>query len=300
VTPNRRGPDREPGARQRGKEHVPEPRRRRRRVTDTKPPSPPLGDEKRTHTLTVPLSASPPEVPEIDHDPDPSFVLTETLFVHDLPRLTNALDTPDLITDLSRVLSEPLYYQDFTSSQRSEEVVDSYVFSTTSSQIISYQNEDHESVEREGTIIDGPSLNFRRQTWWDALLSSYTESNGSRNSIILTSTERELATQNVMDDMRFLFRTTNYWFSFFNVPQFFATFANPVERVRMQPSLVLAALAITTLLRSSELEMGAKGRKKALRLREEAQGALEASLNAGWVNESLVQAAWVGGRFLPL
>lgn len=39
--------------------------------------------------------------------------------------------------------------------------------------------------------------------------------------------------------------------------------------------------------------MGAKGRKKAMRLRDEAQGALEASFNAGWLDESLVQAAWV-------
>lgn len=66
----------------------------------------------------------------------------------------------------------------------------------------------------------------------------------------------------------------------------------------MQPSLVLSALALSTFFQSSESDQGKFGRDRALRFRDEAQGALEASFNAGWVDETLAQAAWV--RAIPL
>ena len=61
----------------------------------------------------------------------------------------------------------------------------------------------------------------------------------------------------------------------------------------MQPSYILAALALATFLQSSETGLGAEGRNKALRLRDEAQGALDASLNAGRLDHDLAKAAWV-------
>ena len=68
----------------------------------------------------------------------------------------------------------------------------------------------------------------------------------------------------------------------------------------MQPSLVLASLAVSIYLQSSELGMGQEGRRMALKLRDEAQGMLQASLNARWVDESLAQAAWVSTRYSAL
>lgn len=64
----------------------------------------------------------------------------------------------------------------------------------------------------------------------------------------------------------------------------------------MQPSFVLASLAVATFIQSSEQEGGAKGRAWAMRLRDEAQGSLEASLNSRWIDESLVYASWVSDR----
>lgn len=61
----------------------------------------------------------------------------------------------------------------------------------------------------------------------------------------------------------------------------------------MQPALLPAALAIAALLQSSEAGYGKEGRDRALRLRDVAQGHLEASLNARWIDDSLAQAAWV-------
>jgi hypothetical protein len=181
-----------------------------------------------------------------------------------------------------------LYSQELIPSEKPE-LFDSFVFSTSPAFI----QEDDEDYEPWSTVVTGPSLDFSRQTWWDALLSSYLLPDHSRRSHTLTSPEREFACRQVIDDMRFFFRSTNYWFCFFNVPRFFAVFSDPEKRTRMQPSLILAALAISTFLQSSEVEMGAKGRKKAMRLRDQAQGALEASYTAGWLDESLVQAAWV-------
>ena len=65
----------------------------------------------------------------------------------------------------------------------------------------------------------------------------------------------------------------------------------------MQPSLVLSALALATLLQSSELELGSAGRERALHLRDIAQAHLESSWNASSVDPSLAQAALVGEDF---
>ena len=67
----------------------------------------------------------------------------------------------------------------------------------------------------------------------------------------------------------------------------------------MQPSLVLAGLAVATFLRSSEINRGSAGRLRALWLRDAAQGALEASFNAQWIEPTLAQAAWVRTRRPP-
>ena len=61
----------------------------------------------------------------------------------------------------------------------------------------------------------------------------------------------------------------------------------------MQPSLVLACLAISTFMKSSELNGGSAGRLRAMWLRDSAQSALEASFNARWIEPTLAQAAWV-------
>jgi len=63
------------------------------------------------------------------------------------------------------------------------------------------------------------------------------------------------------------------------------------EREKMQPALVLSALALAKLLQSSELGEGERGRMHALTLRNAAQAFLEASWSASAVDSSLAQAA---------
>ena len=65
----------------------------------------------------------------------------------------------------------------------------------------------------------------------------------------------------------------------------------------MQPALVYACLAMAMLMRSSEIERGARGRAHALRLREAAQVHLHDSWNAQRVDLGLAEAAMVLALF---
>lgn len=137
-----------------------------------------------------------------------------------------------------------------------------------------------------------PSFTFGRKVWWDSLLSLYL-SPTSKHLQVLTASQRDSAAQSIISDLRFLFRASNYWFSFFHIPSFFGKFCDPVKRERIQPSLVLALLAMATFWQSSEVGYGKEGRERALRFRDEAQAAMDASFNTGWIDETLAQAAWV-------
>lgn len=143
-------------------------------------------------------------------------------------------------------------------------------------------------------IYSGPSLNFTRDTWWDALLYLYSipDHEASATPIQMNSGLRDIAVKRITSDLYFLLRHAPYWFSFINAPRFLQRL-NATNRRDLQPSLILTALAIATFLQSSENEQGERGRQKALRLQDQAQGALDASLNGGWIDEDLVRASWV-------
>ncbi len=72
------------------------------------------------------------------------------------------------------------------------------------------------------------------------------------------------------------------------------TLLNAQERIRIQPAFVLAALAMSTLMKSSETEYAVQGRTRALYLRNMAQSALEAAWESEWIDAALAEAALVG------
>lgn len=141
-------------------------------------------------------------------------------------------------------------------------------------------------------MVAHPSLEFSQKAWWDVLLNVYTLPEAV-NTLSLIKASRESVTTRVIKDLRFLFRASNYWFSFLHVPRFFAKFLDPKKRHDMQPSLVLAMCSLAIFWQSSEIGQGKTGRTLALKLRDEAQSALESSINAGWFTDELAQAAWV-------
>lgn len=162
----------------------------------------------------------------------------------------------------------------------------------TSVFISPYEDHDTDTSEISLNVTSEPSLEFVRQTWWDSLLTMYPFSPPSP-SLSTTMSKRQEAANQITRDLRFLFRSSNYWFSFINLPRFLSIYFNPERRLRMQPSFLPAALAVATFFQSSEAGFGKEGRQKAMHLRDVAQGALEASLNARWIDEELAQAAWV-------
>lgn len=144
------------------------------------------------------------------------------------------------------------------------------------------------------SISPDPSVQFSRKIWWDHLLDLYAVSVGfSYGSPPLELAQRDGSVSQIINDVRFIFRSSHYWFSFLNVPRFFNNFAEPGRRSRMQPSLLLSLLAVSTFLQSPGRPYPDESRRMAVLLRDEAQGYLEASLQVRAIDEELAQAAWV-------
>ncbi|KAI0822302.1 hypothetical protein BC628DRAFT_1327700 [Trametes gibbosa] len=154
--------------------------------------------------------------------------------------------------------------------------------------------------EQKDTIAADPGVQFTRETWWDALLVLYATDGDAAAAphapdiaLAMPAGVREHTTQSITADLRAIFRASPYWLNFINLPRFFGKLLDPRARHGVQPSLILGALALATFFRSHEGELGARGRARSLKLRDQAQSALEASLNSRWVDPSLAQAAWL-------
>ena len=142
-------------------------------------------------------------------------------------------------------------------------------------------------------ITPDPSLQFTRETWFDHVRDLYAVSIAVSYDPSLGLTQYDGGFNKISDDIRFIFRFSPYWFSFLNVPRFYNNFLDPYRRNRMQPSLLLALLAVSRFLQSAGQESPAEARRLALLLRDEAQGYLEASLHARAIDVELAEAAWV-------
>ncbi|KAJ1309633.1 hypothetical protein OPQ81_006401 [Rhizoctonia solani] len=132
--------------------------------------------------------------------------------------------------------------------------------------------------------VSEPSVAFARKTWWDSLLETY------------APTKNEAALQ-ITSDLKYLFKSSNYWLSFLNINLFMTNYNHKERRENIQPALILAALAYSTFTQSSEIERGQDGRAKAMDLRAQAQAALDASLNSQRLDPTLAQAAWLLALF---
>lgn len=143
-------------------------------------------------------------------------------------------------------------------------------------------------------ITPDPSVQYSRKMWWDHLCNLYAVSmRGSYHSSSQGLAYRDGSISQIVEDVRFMFGSAPNWFSFLNLPRFHNTFLDPVRRSRMQPSLLLSLLAVSTFFQSSERANPEESRRMAMVLRDEAQGYLEASLHARAINDELAQAAWV-------
>lgn len=171
------------------------------------------------------------------------------------------------------------------------------------------QSEDEVTVPYGYNIIQPPSLDFVRKTWWDSLLDTYcsepycTPAVAARYESVYglsvtiphdaysVGTARQQVAQIIVRDLQSIFKDSIFWFAFINVPLFFGTFFR--TRESMQPALVLALLVFSNYLRCSTLELGLEGMRRTEWLRDKTQAALDASVSAAWIDPGLAQAAWV-------
>ena len=290
-TPNRRGPDKDPGARQRAKIlGLPsEPRRRRRNTSESGATNDDITRDAVVQDLPLHSNHCGPASQHLDD----AFDLPTHPNPHDHSPI-NGYDpsAPSIVQDLQPKTNPPSP----PGYNRNNSPPDSYVYITPPTYASAQQTPSGSYFDTNATVIPvGPSLSYTRQTWWDSLLTLYATSGDSLEppSLTLTHTQREAASTHVLYDVKFLFRIAPYWFCFFNVPRFSSLFSNHTRRLEMQPSYILAMLALATFLQSSETGLGAEGRRRALRLRDEAQSAMDASLNAGRLDPDLAKAAWV-------
>ncbi|KAI0771263.1 hypothetical protein BD413DRAFT_476321 [Trametes elegans] len=327
TAPKRRGPDRVPGARQRSAAGPGEKPRRRRRPPPLEAGGQPLESPQSASTSPVeykPSSFSPtahPFVPEVvGHHHDGLAIIQEPgsgqysrhrqelspvsgthcaqyAQSHDRTILPSgalhshvALPLGSSLSDVAAAVGYPVGVP----------VLHAHSFGQVGGEEGEYEygEEVEEDGEPKDVIAADPGLEFTRETWWDALLVLYaTEGDGGPAppdiALTMPSGVRENTTQSITADLRAIFRASPYWLNFINLPRFFGSLLDPRARHAIQPSLILGALALATFFRSHEGELGAQGRERAMRLRDQAQGALEASLSSRWVDHSLVQAAWL-------
>ncbi|KAJ8501742.1 hypothetical protein ONZ45_g12033 [Pleurotus djamor] len=127
-------------------------------------------------------------------------------------------------------------------------------------------------------VPSSPTVEYGQKVWWENFMRSY-------------------PLQDIADDLSYLFKDTGHWLSFLNLDFFTASLFNPEDRLNIQPSFILAGLALATLMKSSELEHGAQGRSRALWLRDAAQTALDAAWSSEWVDAQLAEAAFMLSLF---
>ncbi|KZW00891.1 hypothetical protein EXIGLDRAFT_603573 [Exidia glandulosa HHB12029] len=317
AVPKRRGPDKKPGARQRTV-------KKKDSDDPNAPPQPTQKKKRRKSEADVPIKpehGGPGDgmlSPTSPSDLGPSgsirplagpggVDLNRPMYMNPpIPPLSE-LDPRQVL--LHGVTAPGSIYPAFGSHERQQQHLHSFDFSlpplstattTTTAFITSTDDGDDDpnnlkpatSISSSYTIGPEPSLDFARKTWWDNLLGLYAPSRESSPPSVCARACNTLP-MSAIDS----FKASNYWLSFINVPLFFKVFLDEAARDRMQPSLVLAALAISTFMQSSEVDGGVEGRTRALRLRDLAQGALEQSFNAQWIEPTLAQAAWLLALF---
>ncbi|EKM54774.1 uncharacterized protein PHACADRAFT_258850 [Phanerochaete carnosa HHB-10118-sp] len=275
AKPKRRGPDKRPGTRQRScKKRPPEAdpptsnAKKRRKIEDDDDGSS-VGFDERVGTTN---GAKRPSLVPAAHIPDEATGL----------RMPQA---PPLVLDTSAqargMSSEVIYPKDGLSPLAQHSPVYPYhTIDYPAGRHIAHSpmSPDHCQEEPRHQIPTAPSFDYAIETWWDSLLTTYAGS-------------REESFQAILDDVKFLLDSSSYWLFFFNRQILFRDLHHMHTRPTLQPALVLSALALSTLMRSSELECGAQGRARAVSLRNSAQAALEAACHARHVDMRLAEAS---------
>lgn len=88
--------------------------------------------------------------------------------------------------------------------------------------------------------------------------------------------------------------------SFINPPFLMKQLLSDIERLLIQPSFILASLAMAKLIKSSTVEEGHNGLHQATMLVSDAHRAFQYAFRAGWMDAALAEAALVRFLFISL
>ncbi|KAG7091633.1 hypothetical protein E1B28_010654 [Marasmius oreades] len=98
----------------------------------------------------------------------------------------------------------------------------------------------------------------------------------------------------IENHIRYLFSDTAHTIEFLNVDYFVRTLLyRPDRRYTIQPAFILAALAMSTLMKSSSIENGDSGRRSALGLRNAAHQAIQTAIRYHSVDAAVAEAALI-------
>ncbi|KAF7350086.1 Zn(2)-C6 fungal-type domain-containing protein [Mycena venus] len=278
TAPKRRGPDKRPGTRQRSC---------KKRPTDGSSPPPLKRKRKAASSSTTGVDVDPSTTGSISGSGESSTAMKESqkpttpvrkrssgssasasysqprpIQPHPLPS-ASASAPLRITTDLYR------YSQPSPQSRSAHSDASSGYQPFTSSPYVTVKQQPHspflqpasavppDATHRKFPVPSTPAVESNQRTWWTLFLEQY-------------------PLNDVVADLSYLFSDTGHWLCFLNLTFFLDMLWNPEERLKIQPSFILAGLAMAELMR--------------------AQNALAIAMSGGngdWIDASLAEAALI-------
>ncbi|TFK44027.1 hypothetical protein BDQ12DRAFT_717221 [Crucibulum laeve] len=274
AQPKRRGPDKRPGTRQRSC---------KKRPADGSAPPPP----KRKRTTAERSSEARESAPsnkvkenmasDLTRSPSLSRHSDRSQDSNNLQQSHNA--PPNAPLDL-RISTDPaLLKQELSPTYRRHPTYgyeQGYVKSSFPRQldVNTFQSPNTPHTKFPGPT--SPAVETGQRLWWDKILGHYAK------------------LETVVNNITFLIDNTGHLLSFINVDFLVKRLWDDEARHRIQPSFILAGLALAQLMKSSCLEEGPKGGlSRAMALKNEAQAAFRESYTSGWIDATLAEAALI-------
>ncbi|KAI6033231.1 hypothetical protein F5J12DRAFT_799618 [Pisolithus orientalis] len=123
-----------------------------------------------------------------------------------------------------------------------------------------------------------PVIQYDPKEAWSNLLGGYSKT-------------REESMDDIVNDLSLIFTTRGHWLPVINVRDLVQRLFASEDRSLSQLCLIFAGLAVTTLMKSSEMGLSTAGQNRAAWLRDQAYASLEASWSSQLIDINLARAA---------
>uniref|UniRef100_A0A0W0G457 Zn(2)-C6 fungal-type domain-containing protein n=1 Tax=Moniliophthora roreri TaxID=221103 RepID=A0A0W0G457_MONRR len=274
AVPKRRGPDKRPGTRQRSC---------KKRPADGSAPPPPKRKktDRASDSRDFPLPKSKENMADVKGSPSLSRHSDRSQDAHSVNN--QGSHPPGPPTDL-RIATDNSFLvkqEQSPATQRYPYGYDQTTYTKSSfPRPIDVNVQLPERTPSKFLQPSSPVLESMHREWWDEFMKT------SRYSL-----------SDMKGHVQYLFSDTAHWLEFLHVGRFVETLYDNSRRHTIQPALILAILAMSTLMKSSNAENGEKGREDAVLLRDAAHNLLQNALNSGWMDAALAEAALILSLF---